>query len=179
MDLFISYAHKNTKRVSTLAATFNRLRHNVNLDQRLTGGDVWWAQILMWIEACGVFVFALLGYPGAALITKSLRARRIAIALVIIMVLVIATPLAITSNQIYRDNAAESRAADATKAWIEDSEYRYVSVTAKDEVVTVVVVGEGALPPEEELRGELRGRLYDMKVRVEALPSQSFEFETG
>jgi uncharacterized hydrophobic protein (TIGR00271 family) len=131
------------------------------------------------IVLTGVFVFALLGYPGAALITKSLRARRIAIALVIIMVLVIATPLAITSNQIYRDNAAESRAADATKAWIEDSEYRYVSVTAKDEVVTVVVVGEGALPPEEELRGQLMGRLYDMKVRVEALPSQSFEFETG
>ena len=131
------------------------------------------------IVLTGVFVFALMGYPGAALITKSLRARRIAIALVIIMVLVVATPLAITSNQIFRDNVAESRTSEATRSWIEDSGYRYVSTVAKEGVVTVVVIGEGALPPEEDLREELRGRLYGMKVRVEALPSQSFEFQTG
>ena len=68
---------------------------------------------------------------------------------------------------------------DQTKAWIEKSDHEYVSATAKDEVVTVVIVCEGTLPPEEELSADLAGRLYGMKVRVEALPSQSFQFESG
>jgi uncharacterized membrane protein len=127
----------------------------------------------------GAFVFALLGFPKASLITRPIRSRRIAIAIVVIMILVIATPLGINTSRIYQDSVAESRAAEATKAWIENSEYTYVSVAAKDEVVTIVVVGEGALPPEEQLRADLTGQLYGKRVRVEALPSQSFEFETG
>lgn len=127
----------------------------------------------------GAFVFAVLGYPKASLVARPLRSRRIAIAIVIVMVLVIAAPLGFNTSRIYRESMAEGRTADATKAWIEKSDYEYVSATAKDEVVTVVIVGEGTLPPEEELSADLAGRLYGMKVRVEALPSQSFEFESG
>jgi uncharacterized hydrophobic protein (TIGR00271 family) len=127
----------------------------------------------------GAFIFALLGFPRASLISAPLRSRRTAIVIVVVMIIVIAVPLGINSAQIYQDNVAEGRASQATKAWIENSDYDYVSVTAKDELVTIVVVGQGALPPEEQLRSDLAGRLYGMEVRVEALPSQSFQFESG
>lgn len=127
----------------------------------------------------GAFIFALLGFPRASLISAPLRSRRTAIVIVVVMIILIAVPLGINSAQIYRDNVAESRASQATKAWIETSDYDYVSVTAKDQIVTIVIVGQGALPPEDQLRSDLAGQLYDMQVRVEALPSQSFEFESG
>jgi uncharacterized hydrophobic protein (TIGR00271 family) len=127
----------------------------------------------------GAFVFALLGFPKASLVAKPLRSRRVAIAVVIIMILVIAAPLAFNSFRVYQDSVAESRASEAAKTWIESSGYEYVSTMAKDEVVTIVIVGEGALPPEEQLRADLTGRLFGKKVHVEALPSQRFEFESG
>jgi uncharacterized hydrophobic protein (TIGR00271 family) len=127
----------------------------------------------------GAFIFALLGYPRASLIEKPVRSRRVAITIVIVMILVIATPLAFNSFRIYQDSVAESRASAATKSWIADSGYEYVSTTAKDEAVRIVIVGEGTLPPEAELQADLTGRLFGMKVQVEALPSQTFEFDTG
>ena len=126
----------------------------------------------------GALVFGLMGYPGASLVQKSVRARRVAIVLIIVMVIVVATPLGITSAQISRDNAAESRAAQATRAWIEGTEYRFVSAQAKDGVVGIVVVGKGSLPPEESLRQSLAGQLYGKEVEMEILPSESLEFDT-
>ena len=126
----------------------------------------------------GALVFGLMGYPGVSLVQKSARARRAAIVLIIVMVIVVATPLGITSAQISRDNAAESRAAQATRAWIEDTEYRFVSAQAKDGIVGIVVVGRGTLPPEESLRQSLAGQLYGMEVEMEILPSESLEFDT-
>jgi uncharacterized hydrophobic protein (TIGR00271 family) len=127
----------------------------------------------------GAFIFALLGYPRASLIEKPVRSRRVAVTIVTVMILVIATPLAFNSFRIYQDSVAESRASAATKSWIADSGYEYVSTTAKDEAVRIVIVGEGTLPPEAELQADLTGRLFGMKVQVEALPSQTFEFDTG
>jgi uncharacterized membrane protein len=127
----------------------------------------------------GAFIFALLGYPKASLVEKPVRSRRMAITVVTVMVLVIATPLAFNSFRIYEDSVAENRASAAAKSWIADSGYEYVSTTAKDEVVRIVIVGEGTLPPEAQLQADLTDRLFGKKVQVEALPSQSFEFETG
>lgn len=127
----------------------------------------------------GAFVFALMGYPGASLVPKSSRARRTAVALVVVMVMVIAVPLSYTSLSIFRDNSAEARAADATRTWIQGTGYEYVSTAVQNGLVNIVVAGKGAVPPEDQLKALLDGRLYGMKVHVEALPSQSFEFDTG
>ena len=126
----------------------------------------------------GALVFGLMGYPGVSLVQKSVRARRVAIVLIIVMVIVVATPLGITSAQVSRDNAAESRAAQATRAWIEGTEYRFVSAQARDGIVGIVVVGKGSLPPEESLRQSLAGQLYGKEVEMEILPSESLKFDT-
>jgi len=127
----------------------------------------------------GALVFGLMGYPKVSLVHKSLRARRLAVVVVVIMVLVIAAPLAVTTTQIAHDNAAEARAALATKDWIEGSGYRYVTAEAKNGVVQVVITGRGTVPSQESLQQSLDGQLYGMKVQVEVVPTESLEFETA
>jgi uncharacterized membrane protein len=126
----------------------------------------------------GSFVFGLMGYPNAALENSSRGVKRTAIALVVVMVLIIVVPLGFTSLSTITRNLAETRAADATKAWVEGSGYRFVSATADGEVVGVVITGSGELPAKDEIESALQGNLLGLGVRIEALPSTTVEFAT-
>jgi len=126
----------------------------------------------------GSLVFGLMGFPQASLLKRTARARRVSVAIVVLMVLLISIPLGIESLTVFRQNAAEGRAAEGTRTWLRGSDYRYVSATATDQAVTIVVVGEGTLPPEDGLRNLLTGRLFGKQVLVEAVPSHALAFET-
>lgn len=127
----------------------------------------------------GSFVFGIMGYPKAALGTSSRRVKRAAIAIVILMVIVIMVPLGFSSLLVISRQIAEQRTAEATKTWIEGSDYRFVSATATDEGrVNVVITGSGELPSEQELASSLKGEVLRLAVHVEALPSTSFDLET-
>ena len=63
------------------------------------------------------------------------------------MVILIAVPLAINGRGVATDITAESRAAEATRDWVEGTGYTYVSAQAGDGVVNVVIKGQGDLPP--------------------------------
>jgi uncharacterized hydrophobic protein (TIGR00271 family) len=131
------------------------------------------------IVITGTLVFGLLGYPRASLVAKSMRSRRVAIALIVIMVVLIAIPLTITSRQVTQDNLAASRAAEATKTWVEGTDYRYVSVDVRESTVNIVITGNGSLPPQQVLEDSLAGQLYGMDVQVHAVPSQTLDFATA
>jgi len=127
----------------------------------------------------GTLVFGLMGYPGASMVPKSVRGRRVAVALIVVMVILIAIPLGLTGRQVGQANLAESRAAQATKAWVEGTGYKYVSADVRGQTVNVVITGTGDLPPEQSLEESLVGQLYGMDVQVHAVPSQTLEFQTG
>jgi len=57
--LFLSYGRENAAKVQALATDLADLDHEVWFDRELTGGQVWWDQILARVRACDVFVFAL------------------------------------------------------------------------------------------------------------------------
>jgi uncharacterized membrane protein len=126
----------------------------------------------------GTLVFGLMGYPGASLVPKSLRGRRVGVAVIVAMVIIIAIPLGISSRGVARDTAAENHVAEATKTWLEGSGYRYVSATARDRVVSVVITGQGELPPMQQLESSLDGQIYGMAVRLDTVPSERVEFDT-
>ena len=130
------------------------------------------------IVLTGTLVFGLMGYPWASIAGKTLRGRRKAIAIVLVMMVVVAVPLSLQSVQISREHASEGRAAEAVKAWLAGTDYKYVSATVEEGAVSIVVVGRGDLPDSEDLRAELTGRLHGLEVRLEALPSQSLGFDT-
>jgi PKD repeat protein len=58
MKLFISYSRDDKNIVYELASKLNAdAQHDVWIDRRLTGADLWWDTILNSIEACDCFVF--------------------------------------------------------------------------------------------------------------------------
>ena len=58
-NVFISYSRQNETAAKTLADDIESLGHTVWFDQELSGGQVWWNQILEEIRECHVFVFAV------------------------------------------------------------------------------------------------------------------------
>ena len=90
---------------------------------------------------------------------------------------IVAVPLAVTSLQVITGHAAESGVAEQTKAWLEGSDYRFVSVTTDRDSVNVVVAGGGKLPAKETLVSSLEGNTYGRAVHVEAVPSIAIEIE--
>jgi TIR domain-containing protein len=58
-NIFISYSRQNESIARTLADDMKTLGHTMWFDQELSGGQVWWNQILAAIRNCDVFVFVL------------------------------------------------------------------------------------------------------------------------
>ncbi len=125
----------------------------------------------------GAFVFGIMGYPKAALEGKTPRIKHAAIAIVVVMVMVVAVPLGVTSFQVMTGHAAESGVAEATKAWLQGSDYRFVSATTDQDSVNVIVAGQGKLPAKEALVSSLEGNMYGRAVRVQAVPSVTIDVE--
>jgi uncharacterized hydrophobic protein (TIGR00271 family) len=127
----------------------------------------------------GSFVYGIMGYPKAALGTSSRKVKGAAIAIVVVMVLIIALPLGVTSARVLIRSAAEQRVTEATKAWIDGSDYRFVSTAPSDDGgIDVVVAGSGDLPSEDELASTLKGQVYGLAVHVAVLPSTSIDLKT-
>lgn len=58
-QIFISYSRHSQEIVKTMAQDVEGIGHQVLFDQELTGGHVWWDQLLSQIRNCDLFVFAL------------------------------------------------------------------------------------------------------------------------
>src|SRR5215471_1176429 len=57
--IFISYNRQSKALVTTLADDLEALGHTVWFDQQLSGGQVWWNQILTTVRDCDLFVFVV------------------------------------------------------------------------------------------------------------------------
>lgn len=57
--LFVSYAREDREAVQRLSVGLRRLRHEVWIDERLSGGQSWWAEILRQIQACDAVLAAV------------------------------------------------------------------------------------------------------------------------
>jgi hypothetical protein len=58
-SIFVSYNRRSEGIAGTLVDDIERLGHTVWFDHELSGGQVWWDQILARIRDCNVFVFVL------------------------------------------------------------------------------------------------------------------------
>jgi uncharacterized hydrophobic protein (TIGR00271 family) len=126
----------------------------------------------------GAFMFSLMGFPSAYRAHKSQRSKRTAVIIAAVLLALIIVPLAATSYATIGGTLVEQRVTAATKAWLADSDYRLVSVTAGIDSVRVVVAGEGDLPPEEGLQDTLRGKLRGLPVIMEVVPQTRIRFVT-
>ena len=59
MKIFVSYARRDRQAVDVLLQDMRRARHEVWVDEELTGGQAWWDTILATIRGADLFVIAL------------------------------------------------------------------------------------------------------------------------
>jgi hypothetical protein len=79
MQLFVSYTKEDELKVRQLVEGLRLLRHEVWLDEELTGGQAWWNAILDRIRSSDAFVFAL--SPTAVDSQACMREREYAVEL--------------------------------------------------------------------------------------------------
>ncbi|BDZ68673.1 TIGR00341 family protein [Methanobacterium ferruginis] len=121
----------------------------------------------------GAALYGIMGFPKVAFNTQSFRARRKGISIALILILLIAVPLAYTSYQTLIDNNLKENVYEDSNTWLNGTGYTVVSVNTAlfNDTVVVAVVGNGNLPPIEQLDQLLKGKLYGRTLRVEVVNS--------
>jgi uncharacterized hydrophobic protein (TIGR00271 family) len=124
----------------------------------------------------GALVFLLMGFRQAATAPFDRRARRQALALTVAALLIILIPLSVTSEQLIRTGKLEQRTTTLARAWLATSGYRLLSVEAEtaDNSVTVLVAGNGTLPPLQTLERQAGALLFGRRLEVKVLQGESF-----
>jgi len=126
----------------------------------------------------GSLVFGIMGYPRVAYVGHSKRGRRIAIAVALVMLVVVAAPLSWASFLVWMTRTSEQAAGTAVEAWLGGSGYEFVSAKAEGGRVNVIIAGSGSVPDRAALASSLRGRIFGQPLRVEAVGAEIFEIQT-
>jgi uncharacterized hydrophobic protein (TIGR00271 family) len=121
----------------------------------------------------GSLIFGLIGFSEAALVERSVKTKRKAIAIALIALMLIAVPLTFTSYQVIVNNVLTVRVYEASDLWLAESGYRLISVNTEtaDNSIYMVLLGEGELPPLAVLKEELKGKTFGKIVKVETVQS--------
>ncbi len=121
----------------------------------------------------GTLVFGLLGFSEAALLVRTNRAKRKAVAIALAAMLLITIPLAYTSYGIIVNNTITARIYSAADKWLAESGYRLISVNAEtaDNTIYMVLLGEGEMPSLDTLIEELSGNTFGKEIKLETVQS--------
>jgi uncharacterized hydrophobic protein (TIGR00271 family) len=140
--------------------------------------DLAWGSVLLFVTnllaivLMGTFTFAVMGFSRAAIRTLSDKARRTAIAVVVVLTIAIIAPLGTSSYQVFIDSVVQARAAAAVETWLQGSQYRLVTVTTNEDAAKVVITGQGPTPDTVALQAEITGELYGRSLILEIVPQQ-------
>jgi uncharacterized hydrophobic protein (TIGR00271 family) len=123
----------------------------------------------------GALVFGVMGFPKAALSPFDAGARRRAVTIALGAGLLIVIPLALTSYRLIVTNMIAARTYELGQEWVDGSGYRLMSVDAEsaDGTVTLLLMGEGDLPPLELLQDRVRSLVFSRTVRVKIVQSRT------
>lgn len=124
----------------------------------------------------GAAIFGLMGFSRVAGINQSLNVRRKSIAIVVVMIFLISVPLAVTGYGFVINTEVTQNVQEASSTWLNGSGYKVASINAENSnnQVVLVVLGNGDLPPIEELNKMLEGKLYGKTLEVQVVYSNSY-----
>ncbi len=110
------------------------------------------------ILLAGGGVLALLGLGAAATQNLQGHRRRNAFLIIGMGLLLVTIVLASTSIRIARETLTEYRIVQPVKEWLAQTDYEPERVTARGDVVRLVILGEGDLPPLSDLVSAIESR---------------------
>ncbi|MBP1946267.1 TIGR00341 family protein [Methanobacterium petrolearium] len=127
----------------------------------------------------GAALYGVMGFPKVAFSNQSFKARRKGISIALILILLITVPLAYTSYESLIDNTVKANVYDESTTWLNGTGYIVASVDTRilNNTVVVALVGDGNLPPIEELQQSLQGKLYGRTLRVEVVNSTVYNLD--
>lgn len=124
----------------------------------------------------GTALFGIMGFSKITLLERSLGAKRKGIAIILVCLIVIIIPLGYNGYNVTLDNMVTQTVSNASIEWLAGSGYEMESVNAQSQNNTVVVkiMGNGKLPPIENLQNKVKGKIYGKTVKVEIVYSDSY-----
>ncbi len=124
----------------------------------------------------GTALFAIMGFPRVSRRNQSLESRRKSIAIVIIMISLIAIPLTYNGYNINNNNLITQNVQEASATWLNGTAYNVESINAENanNTVVLIVIGNGQLPPMQELEQLLNGKLNGKTLQVDVVPSNTY-----
>lgn len=124
----------------------------------------------------GALVFVVMGFREAASVPFDARARRQALTIALVSLLIIAIPLAITSERLIATNRITLRTGSLAREWLRGSGYSVESVDGEtaDGSVRLLLAGRGPLPPVDQLEQRTRSVLAGRPLQVKVLLGSSF-----
>jgi uncharacterized hydrophobic protein (TIGR00271 family) len=123
----------------------------------------------------GSLVFAVMGFRQAAIAPFDPRARRRAVVIAFLALLLIVIPLSVTSYGLIVTNQISAQTYALGEEWLDGSGYRLMSVDAEtaDGTVNLLLLGNGELPPLNQLEERARALLSGRTIRVKVVESQT------
>ena len=124
----------------------------------------------------GSLIFGLMGFSQVAILDYSSRAKRKAIVIALVALLIMRIPLTYTSYTLIINNTITARVYRLGNEWLEDTGYRLISVNAEtaDNTVYVVILGDGDLPDTALFEEQSRELLFGRSLRIETIQSSSY-----
>lgn len=116
---------------------------------------------------------------------RSSKDLRLGLVAVVAVVVIITIPLKINSQDLWTDVNREDEVLTAVQAWLAPTDYEVNQVTVDGEDVTLLLSGEGTLPPTGPIIDEIRGivgdnlvlttRIVDVRRSIIATPDAGSE----
>jgi uncharacterized hydrophobic protein (TIGR00271 family) len=128
----------------------------------------------------GSLVFMIMGFRQVALSPFDARAQRRGLIIAVIALFIIAIPLSATSYQLIVTNKISARTYALGQKWLDGSGYRLMSVDTEttDGTVNLLLMGEGTLPPLNQLEEQAKDILFGRTIRLKVVESQTLYIDT-
>jgi len=129
------------------------------------------------ILLAGGGVLALLGLHRAATVEVKGTARRNAFIVVVLGVLIVAVPLAMTGVRIAADTRTQLQSKEVVGSWIAETAYKIRDLQAAGDQINIIIIGHGDPPVFSDLVAGLNGKLQrPVKVNLDIIPSTSMTY---
>jgi uncharacterized hydrophobic protein (TIGR00271 family) len=128
----------------------------------------------------GSLVFVVMGFRQAATSPFDPRARRRAVAIAFVALMLIVIPLSVSSYHLIVTKKISTQAYTLGQEWLKGSGYRLMTVDAEtaDGTVNLLLLGDGELPPLDRFQEQARDLLFGRTIRVKVVESQTLYIGT-
>lgn len=124
----------------------------------------------------GVILFGIMGFSRVKILEQSFGAKRTGLGVTVVMLLLIMVPLGYNGYNISINSQISDTVDNAANTWLADSGYSVTSVDSKslNDTVIVRVMGNGQLPPIQNLQNLVKGKIYGKIVKVDVVYSNTY-----